>query len=323
MIIHIIKILCHLIPVYPNTSLPYAVDLITQEFAKVISNNDAVNEKAHFSNQFGFSLFLKVKDQKMSYGLASKIYDSHLVSTGGLKYYGYSILDNNNQHHYYYQILPINVLAETLFLYSFVQFPKIKDDEWWIACPYFEMASLANEYKNYPAIFKLTHEILELHEQGHGLCVNGDKTLYQFFSANGVKDEEFFQPGFATSNDLKAWERMKNNCATSRDVLFLLGDFLADFAALLTNPSLATTTVIRAFNWNLSALPWELNKRPRGRVSLLRYALDKDFDHCFDHLKKIIKSTRQSPDKTLSLIREMELANWQILEKHYKLKHYR
>lgn len=287
---------------------------ITDEFKKIIEDSP-LNQELYFANKFGFAIFPELKVEPAEYGLIAKILDTQFTSVGGLMYYGFNFRDHPI---YYYQILPIEVLTATLYLYAKETSPITASKEWWAMSVYKEMSSLPESFKNHRALSKLTLEVLELHEQGHSLCVNGDMSLYHFLKTLGVKDQDIYKTEFATDDDLKSWERIKEGSCSPKDVCFLLGDFLANISALLAGMSEQTVLIMRAFNWGIS-MPPSPNRRPRGKISFLRYSLDKDFEHLFSKLEKIFIAAKKYPKETRQAIQEMELESWHKLEEYYNV----
>ncbi len=297
-----------------NDNISEAREKITKKFNEIIRNY-SLSKELYFANKFGFAIFPELKIEATSYGLISRIYNSRFTSVGGLMYYGFNI---QKSPVYYYQMLSIAVLAATLHLYSNKPFPTIKNNEWWNIGAYKEVHALSHTLKDFDEIFRLTLKVLELHEQGHSLCVNGNKTLYDFLKSIGVRDEDFYKTDFPTDNDLKSWDRVKNGACAPRDVCFLLGDFLANISALLAGMQGPEILLMRAFNWGISSPPAS-NRRPRGKVSFLRYSLDKNFDDLFYKLEKIFTTARKCPAKTKQAMQDMDIDSWHILEKHYNV----
>jgi len=140
--------------------------------------------------------------------------------------------------------------------------------------------------------------------------------LYHFLKSIGVRDEDIYKTDFATENDLKSWERVKNGNCSPKDICFLLGDFLANISALLGGMKEQAIAVLRAFNWGISSPP-SPNRRPRGKISFLRYSLDKDFENLFKKLENIFFTARENPAKTQYLMQELDLESWHKLKEYY------
>ncbi len=51
---------------------------------------------------------------------------------------------------------------------------------------------------------------------------------------------------------------------------------------------------------------------------MLRYSIDKNFEHCFAYLEKIFDAIKKSPKHVLKLTRAMEFENWQVVKAHYE-----
>jgi hypothetical protein len=288
-----------------------ATNQIMHEFERIVVSD--FPKEVYFATPDGFALFPALKPEATNYGLIAKIDDSRYASTGAMVYYGFNLRRTNT---YYYQIPSIYVLAATLHLYA-LNPPPGNSNEWWVDMAYKEMASLPENLKNFNSIFSLTFEFLELHEQGHALCVNGNKALEQFLLSIGMTSDDFYQTDFATAEDLKSWSRIVNGTCKPRDAFFILGDFLANMAVLLAGIDEYTLTVLKAFNWGFASPPMP-NKRPRGRISFLRYAILKDFDNLFLMLEKIFISAKKDPAKTMLAMQEMEFESWQMLVKYFK-----
>ena len=300
--------------VSPHENLTTTREKIAVEFKKIVRSS-FLNRELHFINRYGFAVFPEIEIDSKEYGFVSKITNSKFVSVGGLMYYGFNV---KSYPVYCYQMSSISVLAATLYLYSQEDLPVLKNHNWWALGAQKEMLHLPFASKQYNSILQLTTNVFELHEQGHGLCVNGDKTLYYFLISLGLKDEDFYSTDFATENDLKIWQRVKSGIGSFKDICFLLGDFLSNIASLLAGISPEEEQIMRAVNWGISSPP-NVKNRPRGKVSFLRYSLNKDFDNLFSTLEKIFYTVKNCPEKTAQAMQDMDFGSWKILQEYYNV----
>lgn len=306
-------------PYYKNflsihEDLSSAREKITIEFKKIIEKS-FLSHELHFTNRYGFAVFPDIKFESKDYGLIANILNSHFASIGALMYYGFNL---SPYPLYCYQIPSVSVLAATLYVYGQESVPVGNHHDWWAFGAQKEIWRLNSASKNHDAILKATQSVFELHEQGHDLSVNGDRTLYYFLKSIGVQDEDLYRTDFATEYDLKSWKRIQEGRGCFKDICFILGDFLANMAAIISGIAPEEVQIMRAINWGISSPP-DLKKRPRGKLSFLRYSLNKDFDDLFSSLERIFDASRKSPDKTAQEIYDMDFKSWQILEEHYVL----
>ena len=300
--------------VSPEENLTKAREIISVEFKKIVQNS-FLNRELHFINRFGFAVFPEMEVDSKEYGFIAKISNSKFASVGGLMYYGFNV---HPYPLYCYQMPSISVLAATLYVYSQASLPILDNHNWWSFGAQKEMLQLPPASKQYDAILKLTSNVFEFHEQGHGLSINGDKTLLYFLKSLGIKDEDLYNTDFATENDLKSWQRIKNGTGSFKDICFLLGDFLSNIASLLAGIPPEEEQIMRAINWGISSPP-DVKNRPRGKVSFLRYSLTKDFNNLFCTLEKIFYTVKNCPDKTAQVMQDMDFDSWQILQEYYRV----
>lgn len=282
---------------------------ISNEFLNLIKNSSWSNH-LYFSNRFGFGIF---PDRDYS----DRITNARLVSSGGLMFYGFNV---GKQANSYYQMNSIRILANTLLAYSMHDSYRLPtmSKEWWLLCPYQEMISLSPHLKNFDSILELTLRFLEFHEQGHGFCVNNDKSFYNFLKSMGISDDDLYKNDFPDDDELKSWQRMKKGNINVKDVCFLFGDLFANLAVIFSNIDSETLKVLRAFIWGITPAPGP-NRRPRGNVCFIRYAIDKDFNHLCKYLEKIFFLAKKASPQTLNVMQDMEKECFTKLKTYYNL----
>ncbi len=269
-------------------------------------------EAIAFSSPQGFCYFPSENIRHDPETDIKTVHGSYYSSVGGMMYYGFNTTIAEPS---YLQKHPVHVLAQTCtamvrhaeHLMGQATFPQ----NLMLA----ELVAYSQETPNWSdRVESDIARFLIAHENGHDPSHPGNRTLFDIMDELNIPHTDFYNIDFPSNDDLKSWDRIRAGQGRPRDVLFLLGDFLANMAIIEDSIGHPSHRLLRAFNWWLVKKP-TINARPRGLTTFLSQSYHYDPESHRDMLRAILLSATQYPDTLEKELRNLESLGWAFIEK--------
>lgn len=286
--------------------------------AEVKRRWENLSERANSLNPAGLSFFAPGAFAYFrSYELSSfgnhirRLSSTYYASVGALMYYGFNAKRGRES----YLLEPsIAMLTSTFLAHA--------HDQVFLLDGYDKnqgkLISRARDYcdqygDSYADIYAYFSEAFAFHELGHRRSCDGYRALEAVLTEAGASTESLYDAEFPSDIDLRTWDRVRHGCGGVRDVLFLYGDFLANFAAIEIGLSEMAIALIEWFNWWLLR-PASYGNRPRGVAAFIVYALERDKKFLFVHLGKLLRIAKNEPGQIVNACQEFEVAYFNRLK---------
>lgn len=240
----------------------------------------------------------------------AEINDSRLASVGAQMYYGFNVSSGQPS---FLQTQPIKVLAQSLAAH--VRNASSLQSQYSLGHKLIlkEMSTYAEENDSWESdIADDVKTFLTGHELGHVPDYEGNKLLFSALQEAGISAEEFYKIGFPIQDDLNAWSRIKDGKGKPRDVLFLLGDYLANMALLCEGIDSNKIRPLRAFNWWLAKKPTD-SSRPRGLTNFLADSYSFNQEAFVNGLRDIFYTSVRRPHEIRQKLDDFEKQGWKKL----------
>lgn len=138
-------------------------------------------------------------------------------------------------------------------------------------------------------------ELFVVHEYGHR-ADDGLHVLDRVEAIAGIPRIEFVSPRFADAKRRSSWSRVASGSGTIADVLYQLGDLIANLVALERGATDEVWSAMRIFNWRF-LLPDRPIRVPRGNAAiLLGDSPAASYERGLNWLEDTIRSCRSADD---------------------------
>lgn len=235
-------------------------------------------------------------------------------STGGLMYFGFNIPGTGS----FLQRHPIEILART-----FVSLAKNERrssggslNDWMIHSELLDYRKARGG--SFEITLKDTLQFLDSHETGHDLNTEGNYRLRAALDVTKTSHDAFYTVDFPSEKDLSAWTRVRTGQGTARDILFLLGDLLANMAILESHHCCAWLHLLRAFNWWLLREP-KTGMRPRGIACFLAQSYFFDPEPFYRDIEEILHVANVDPTYLPTCLFAFERKGWDALKRYVEI----
>ncbi len=242
--------------------------------------------------------------------------DDDIASTGALMYYGFSLGQNRRS---LIQMRPLRVLALTLQCYARLGCPPRCGAAWREHHICSEIQRFVELAKPGYAFLEDVRQMIVLHEVGHHSYFSDGGLISKVLERFGVGEEDLYRPSFPSYEDLGSWRRIRAGSGSIRDVLFILGDFLANLSAVIANVSSPNLIyVFRTFHWWL-LFPPSPKRRTRGISWFLSLTSDGNIDQpkLEETLDSVLSTALNRPSNIAKTLYSWDRYFWnQLVHRH-------
>jgi hypothetical protein len=171
---------------------------------------------------------------------------------------------------------------------------------------------------NMERLTQVLTRVFAMHELGHRPFCEGNVYLKEAMLAAGVPTEAVYDPSFPSLDQLGTWDTVRLGLGTPEAVTFLIGDYLANLAALQMGLHEPERKFMELFNWWLLRKP-VLTNRPRGVGPLLRFLQDRDVGRVQDQLTVLLKASLDAPKTLAEKFYQFEDSAWNWLAQRWPI----
>lgn len=276
---------------------------LKDNFDKVVEPMKQDASFVTFSNMQGFAYFHTPKPATDIPDLPQGYHVSGLShsSSDAVFYYGFNLGKN-----IYIQNTPIAVLADTygLYIHDKVHIDNTRPLPYALARVHMELDQLDSNTPQ-QLIEKGVKDFLIKHELGHDGTYQGNAPVQEMLRSFDLDEKTFYEPRFPTKEDLGSWKRVRNGQGQPKDILFLLGDFIANMAILNTELSPQSMHTLRAFNFWLGRERTETYP-PRGTRSFLAHSYDYQPELYINDLARLVDISLNKPETLANEMRSFD-----------------
>jgi hypothetical protein len=172
--------------------------------------------------------------------------------------------------------------------------------------------AIAGQDRNIWKMLECTMSVFRGHEWGHSFDSEESKPIRDILRKYGWDYKGRQTLGFPTAHDYGAWDRIGSGKFTIDDIIFLLGDTLANINYLYTKPPKEAECILRTFNWHYLKLP-SPRRRVRGLSCFLLHAIDPDPDSAVADLDRLFSRMFGNVDDARYIFSEWERRNFDML----------
>ena len=161
------------------------------------------------------------------------------------------------------QELPLDLFCATVSAFQAIGPESEVRSDWTTFAAAREARDLSSRAELRPTF----EELFVLHEYGHGTD-DASHVLDRVEAVTGVSRTDFVSAQFADARRRGSWSRVASGVGSITDVLYQLGDLIANLVALERGASDEVWRAMRIFNWRF-ILPDRPIRVPRGNAAIL------------------------------------------------------
>jgi hypothetical protein len=271
----------------------------------------SVKTLVYFVNDAGFGVFRKICFEELGPDLPVMLATGSQRSLGAAMYYAFNTTSETS----YLQTDSIRVLAATLSSMYESSSPTLELVERNIL--FALRHSHGFFYGNDSLLEGSLMKMFALHECGHRVEHPGNQYLRDFLLSHGLPDSCIYKVAFPSPTDLGAWSRIQLGAGTLSDVLFVLGDTLANVAFLQLDPDESVLAALRIFlAWLVR--PLKRKSCPRGNSPLLLCLLDGNLPSLVKQIYELLEQCMKTPNAAADILRKFEGDAWERLSVRLK-----